>query len=527
MSNDRPSYEELLIENENLKSRLSESEDTKNSTQSKLHFANQQLEMAIKSGLIGVWDWNLLTGVATWNDIMFEIYGMEKVGHVSREKWMEKVHPEDSSGVCDSLGKVIKDKIHDSVEFRIKLSDTTIKYIYAAQSPVLDDAKEVVRIVGVNIDITKRKLTEQSLKESEEKYRTLVQFSGDPIFCFNPDETYRFVNEAFAKVVGKATEDIIGKTPHPIFGYEEGENRLKLVRQVFKSGQKGEIEVDVVLPSGEKAYFVTIADPVIDEHGNICWVSCISKNITARKEAELLIKKQNIELQKLNADKDRFLAILAHDLRGPFHSILWLLDLLARNLHEYGIDKIEKYIVTVNSSAKTTYRLLEDVLLWIRANSGKIPYEPQKLSFATIYRDMIINITPKANYKGITINYLESENISVFADVNMLQTILRNLVSNAVKFTDTGGVINISCIKDREMATFTISDNGIGIAPEIIDKLFDLSELYTTKGTDDESGTGLGLLICKEFVEKHGGKIWVESEVGKGCDFKFTLPCLE
>ena len=258
--------------------------------------------------------------------------------------------------------------------------------------------------------------------------------------------------------------------------------------------------------------------------------NAIKKEIEQKIELEaknLEILSQRNELTKLNSDKDRFLMILAHDLRSPFSSILGLLDLLASNIHKYDIGKIEKQINKVNNSAKATYKLMEDVLVWIRANSGKIPYEPQKLGFANIYSDMIINYQLAASDKGITINYLVSEEIFVFADANMVQTVLRNLVSNAVKFTDMGGVINISCVKNREMATITVSDNGIGITPEIIAKLFDLSELYTTKGTGNESGTGLGLLICKEFVENHGGKIWVESEAGKGSDFKFTLPLVD
>jgi signal transduction histidine kinase len=164
------------------------------------------------------------------------------------------------------------------------------------------------------------------------------------------------------------------------------------------------------------------------------------------------------------------------------------------------------------------------VLLWIRANSGKIPYEPRKLVFANIYGDVIVNFKLEANNKDIAINYLASDEIICFADHHMVNSVLRNLVSNAIKFTNRGGRIDVRAVKNERMATITISDNGVGISPEVIAKLFDISQLYTTKGTINEKGTGLGLLICKEFVEKHGGKIWVESKVGKGSDFKFTLP---
>ncbi len=525
MSTEKRTYEELLFENENLKKCLSELEDNSLHTGlSKSEEKYRALVNNVKSIIYTLENDGTVTYVSpSWKHLL---------GHDPDEiigtNFAPLIYPEDLPNCIDFLRKTADTgTIQPDQEYRIFHKDGSLRWHRSVVTPFFDDQNQFLYFIGNATDITKRKSVEQALNDSEEKYRTLVQFSGDPIFCFNPDETYRFVNEAFAKVVGRQAKDIIGITPHSIFGYEEGENRLRLVRQVLKSGEKGEIEVVVVLPSGKKAYFITIADPVKDDHGNICWVSCISKNITARKEDELLIKQQNNELQKLNADKDRFMTILAHDLRSPFNSILGLLDLLIRNIHKYDINKIEKQINTVNNSAKATYRLLEDVLLWIRANSGKIPYEPQKLSLTNICLEVTENLELAANTKQISINQLALAGINVFADINMLTTILRNIISNAIKFSNLGGLVNISSSTDHEMATITVSDNGIGMAPEIIAKLFDLSGLYTTKGTGNESGTGLGLLICKEFVERHGGKIWVESEVGKGADFRFTLPCLE
>jgi signal transduction histidine kinase len=168
--------------------------------------------------------------------------------------------------------------------------------------------------------------------------------------------------------------------------------------------------------------------------------------------------------------------------------------------------------------------LLEDLLAWAMTQQGKIIFKPQKLSLADICKNILEILNPKAVAKNITINYYVADSIKVFADIDMIKTILRNLVSNALKFTNNGGTINVSSEENSENVTISISDNGVGIKPENITKLFNISEVITTKGTAEETGTGLGLLLCKEFVEKHGGKIWVESEVGKGSEFKFTLP---
>ncbi len=198
--------------------------------------------------------------------------------------------------------------------------------------------------------------------------------------------------------------------------------------------------------------------------------------------------------------------------------------MLTRNIRKYDIDKIEKQINIVNNSAKTTFNLLEDILMWVRANSGKIPYEPQKLNFGIICTEVIENLNLTANTKDITINHFITDEINIFADKNMLNTVLRNLVSNSIKFTNKSGRIDIYAETNHKIVTITISDNGIGVEPDTINNLFDISQKITTAGTENEKGTGLGLLLCNEFVEKHNGKIWVESEFGKGSDFKFTMP---
>lgn len=266
--------------------------------------------------------------------------------------------------------------------------------------------------------------------------------------------------------------------------------------------------------------------PRVLENGDIIWTGTLN-DITQRKQIEEDIKHKNAELQRLSDDKDILMSILAHDLITPFNSMLGFLDLLSENLREYDVNTLENYISIVNNSAKGAFNLLNDILLWTRSQSGAIPFKPKIFNLKSSIEEVTEFLKPNANTKNITINIDESDKTVVFADVDMLNTILRNLISNAIKFTDSGGIVNISSERTESDILVTISDNGIGIAPNILPRLFDTTKLYSTRGTANEKGTGFGLMLCKKFVEEHGGEIWAESELGKGSKFKFTLPLNE
>lgn len=263
--------------------------------------------------------------------------------------------------------------------------------------------------------------------------------------------------------------------------------------------------------------------PRILENRDIIWTGIID-DITARKQTEEDIKLKNAELQRLNTDKDTLMSILAHDLRSPFNSILGCLDLLVNDLRQYDMDMIEKLITAVNSSAINAFNLLEDILLWTRSQSGALPFDPREINLKLCCDELVKLFIPNATEKNITINIAVTEKIKVFADIDMLHTILRNLISNALKFTAEGGIINIYAEQNHADVSITVSDNGIGIAPEVLSKLFDTTQMHSTRGTANEKGTGFGLLLCKRFVEKHGGEIQIISELGKGSEIRFTVP---
>jgi signal transduction histidine kinase len=248
------------------------------------------------------------------------------------------------------------------------------------------------------------------------------------------------------------------------------------------------------------------------------------KELLARVHAHLTIVHQRQQLEALNASKDKFLSIIAHDLRSPFSSLRILINMSVEQVAHGNQEHLEQTMQLLNTSADTLHALLENLLTWSRIQRGMMEYYPQTIDIRTIVTRNVELLTANAEQKQISLRNLLAEEFVVFADLNMIDAVVRNLVSNALKFTDAGGSIAVSATHSEHEVSVSVSDTGIGIAEEHISKLFRIDAKYKRLGTAHEKGTGLGLILCKEFVEHHGGKIWVESEAGKGSTFTFSLP---
>jgi signal transduction histidine kinase len=259
------------------------------------------------------------------------------------------------------------------------------------------------------------------------------------------------------------------------------------------------------------------SSPVIDSDGKNHGRIYTFHDVTERKNLER-------NLVQLNSDKDQFISILAHDLRSPFSGILGFSEMLKKNIYTYSLEKIEKQVSIIYETAKKTYELLEDTLLWASSQSKNITYNPTLNNLPEIVNEVIEILEPIAKVKKINLSSSIKEKLLVNTDIYMLKAILRNLFSNAIKFSREKGNIEISAKHNNSVTEVKISDNGIGMRPETLKKLFTFDSIQSTKGTANEKGTGMGLLLCKEFVEKHGGKIWVESEVDKGTTVTFSIP---
>ncbi len=236
-------------------------------------------------------------------------------------------------------------------------------------------------------------------------------------------------------------------------------------------------------------------------------------------------KRMEYELKESNTAKDKFLSIISHDLRSPIGSIQGLTEALLENLDSFSPDEMLNFIDTIHKTVSGTYNLVDNMLIWAQNHRNKIEFSPQNAVLKEIIDNAVHVELAEADKKEITIDRKIGEKVLIKADLNMLSTVLRNLIFNAIKFTNRGGKIEISCsLYDDKKAKVSIIDNGIGMPEGKLSKLFRIDESISTKGTENEKGTGLGLVLCKEFVERNGGKIWVESEVGKGSSFHFTIP---
>lgn len=250
----------------------------------------------------------------------------------------------------------------------------------------------------------------------------------------------------------------------------------------------------------------------------------LQKELHERIQAEQALRKNQVELEELNATKDKFFNIVAHDLKNPFTSLLGSSELLYQNIGKLDETNIRKLANILNDSAKRGYAILQNLLDWSRSQTGMLKINPEVINLREIVEENIINLELFAANKEIKVLSNVRSDILIYADKNIINTVLRNLISNALKFSYRTGVVYINAKSGKKEIAISVKDSGIGISEEKIKTLFRIDTKHSLTGTENEIGTGLGLKLCKEFVEKHGGRIWVESEENKGSEFIFTIP---
>ncbi len=250
----------------------------------------------------------------------------------------------------------------------------------------------------------------------------------------------------------------------------------------------------------------------------------LAKMEEIKVQLENRVKEDTKKLNEVISTNAKFLSIVAHDLRNPFNSIIGVLDILSRNLSEFSIAELENLIQLATSSATNTLNLLDNLLAWSIIQNKQKSFNPEKINLRELVINELKNFNLLAAKKQIKMDHSITDGLYITADIQMVKTIFRNLIGNAIKYSKTGGVIFISAEEGKQFVEIAVRDDGIGMSKKTKEKLFKIDEFKSMLGTNNEQGTGLGLLFCQEFIETHGGKIRVESEQGRGSKFRFTLP---
>lgn len=479
---------------------------------------------------VGGWEWDIEKQFMFWTEEMYDLYDFDQDKYIpgtpeSFDLHLECFLPEDRPTIKKAISRCIDAGEPYDLEFCLTTFKGRSMWIRMIAKPELKEGK-VVRLTGVNMDITERKLFEKELLEREVNYTVLFNTVKQAIYIQNPDSTFINVNQGAVELFGFEKEYFIGKTPE--FMSVSGKNDLNQMKEYLRYAYHGQPQKYEFW--GKKKNGIVFPSEIWTVKGKY-----FGKNVlislaidqTERKRAEEEIQSKNKELLKVNAEKDKFFSVIAHDLRSPLSGFMGLTELMAENSLKISPEEFQKMAVVMKNSVTNIFRLLGNLLEWSRMQRGLTTFVPELLLLNSVISECMIQIIEDANKKDIKIGFEIPEDLFVRADRNMLESIIRNLTSNAVKFTPRGGRIMVSArINSDELVEISVKDTGIGLNKEMIANLFRLDANTNRKGTEGEYSTGLGLVICKDFIEKHGGKIKIESEEGKGSVFRFTLPSI-
>ncbi len=450
------------------------------------------------------------------------IFGVEP-GKLLGRNLKEFMTPEYFEQILQESGKR-SNKERSTYEVDVLSQDGEHKNLLITATPQTNAEGEYIGTFGVFRDITDRKQAEERLRQSEMKYRSLIETMPDGVYRSTPEGKFVEVNQAMVEILGYASKEELMAIDIKTQLYFNPEDRDSPVLQYDDKN------MDVYPLKKKDGTIVWVEDHgwyVKDENDQIIFREGISRDVTDRKITEMQMHKYSEELEELNATKDKLFSIIAHDLKSPFNSIIGLSELIKKEAKYMDVVTIEQFAGVINTTSNNTYRLLENLLDWARVQQSRMPFNPGAILLNKAVGEVIELMLERANSKMIAIiNYIP-DNLIVYADENMLKTVLRNLISNAVKFTPINGKVEINAVQMPGEVLISVKDTGVGIKADDISKLFRIDSNFTRRGTENEKGTGLGLILCKEFVEKHGGRIWVESETGKGSTFTFSIRQIE
>lgn len=487
----------------------------------KLNKSEAQFKLAFEHSLIGM---ALINPDGTLKRVNSSLCQM--LGYSEQEMTMLSIHDltyvDDRAKSLSMLNELSTGSI-EKVKFekRYVHHNGNIIWVIIAATMLYDNEGKPLYYVSQVEDITKRKEIENDLILSEKKYRTIFENVQDVFYQTDNKGLVIEISPSIEKYSGYKREKIIGKPVTDFYFYPQ--DRERIMESLRTSGFVIDFEVRLKTSDQELRY-ASVNARLIIENGNLIAIEGSMRDVTSRKFQENTLKALNSELTESNQQKNKLLSIIGHDLRNPIGGSLHLLDLTIEDFEAISPDEIKSYLLAMKQELSNANNLLEDLLEWAKLQFNAVTFNPLPIEdVAQLISKCMKTILPMAVKKDIEIKINLPEQLSLRADSAMLETVIRNLMSNAVKFTPTFGQVSLTVTTSEYGTKFAVVDTGIGIPREKIALLFGPNS-FTTFGTQGEKGTGLGLGLCYDFIARHKGQIWAESEIGKGSSFFFTIP---
>lgn len=472
-----------------------------------------------------------------WSDGIFETLEIDaRKSGASFSNYLEVVHPEDCKIKIQAQENLKTNRKPIEINYRLLFNDGRIKWINEICSTDFDYEGNPIRSYGTIQDITKYKLAEEQFKQKEEQFKSLIE--GIPsLVAIIQNNRFEFINQAGSLMLEeKSLQQFKGIGISKFIPLTSRKNFNKKIKSVTQGQIETSFEEKMLRINGYE--FDVEVKLIRTTHNGSPAIQMVVNDITSRKKAEeaqreseenfrkliISLSENETRLKELTETKNKFFSIIAHDLRSPFNSIIEFLEILLNQYEEFNDAERKNYLSLIEDDANRTLKLLDDLLEWSKVQTGTMPFQPRQQKLLPIIDYVSGNLDSVLYLKQLKLICSISNEFEIFADTKMLTTIFQNLISNAIRYSNPNGIITISAHSFNNQTEISIADNGIGMSTETKTKLFNVNHQISTPGTADEKGSGLGLILCKDFIEKHNGEIWVESKLGEGSKFIFSLP---
>lgn len=484
----------------------------------------EKLRLALAAANMGTWNWNIITGDVEWSETIEAMFGMEKGTFDGQySTYLSVIHPDERQVIEEKIQQALSDPdFHYIIEHRIILPDGRIRWFEGRGDVYRDESGTPIRMAGTVVDVTDRKRAEDALRRAEENYRAIVENSAHGIFQSTPQGTYINVNQAMAEIYGyRSPEEFIQQIKAiPLQVYVNPSDRETFTRTLSEQGAIHGFEAMNRRQDGSVIWITCNAHAVKDATGAILHYEGTVEDITERKQATAERERLLGELSAKNAELERFVYTVSHDLKSPLVTIVGFLGYVEEDFKNGDVDALHRDMDRIYRATFKMQELLQDLL--DLSGVGRMMNEPQSVPFDMLVDEAVELTQGRLHERGIQIN-IQPGLPAVHGDAKRLLELVQNLIDNAAKYMGDQPEprIEIGCSGMQDgKPVFHVRDNGIGIAPEHHERIFGLFNKLDPK----VEGTGVGLALVKRIVEFHGGRIWVESEAGQGATFYFSLP---